>query len=182
MKAPFTHRKGAVFVPPWVPSDLARFHTQFLVVQDGEDAIDVSLVPLEQLEESTIGTLKEISHLVAPYCDDRKLLDTPCVRIATSCFGEPVLYILKSHDGLRDGAIAIAGLDAAGPEGSPAQPPWLMFVADSLDSWIGRLRACDWQEYAARPGDLGELPPARQSELRMMLARLNGDPKWLKPE
>lgn len=69
------------------------------------------------------------------------------------------------------------GPDIAGPDDG-AQWEGLLWVGESLTSWLLHLAENEWVEYGSIPGEIDKLPSARRSRLREHYRSLNPDLTW----
>lgn len=70
------------------------------------------------------------------------------------------------------------GPDVTGLPGSDVQGDNVLCLAPSFSSWLERLRANDWVEYGVVPGEISDLPKAKQAELRRYYGALNPTLNW----
>lgn len=94
-------------------------------------------------------------------------------------FGDTLTYVVDPPIG-SPGSIVMLDHEAQGPW-CDAQPPTVVFYADSLAQWLARWTAQGFEEYGFISGMIAELPAPLNSQLKADHQRLNqGDAmNWL---
>lgn len=94
-------------------------------------------------------------------------------------FGDTLTYVVDPPIG-SPGSIVMLDHEAQGPW-CDAQPPTVVFYADSLAQWLARWTAQGFEEYGFISGMIAELPAPLNSQMKADHQRLNqGDAmNWL---
>jgi hypothetical protein len=104
------------------------------------------------------------------------------IRIASSCFGDEIVYVLRAPV-CPAGSIVAFGCDISGPAGSGDETdiPGSLVLAADFQSWLTRLARDAWNEYGFVPGEIDNLPEQRAGELRRHFRVLNPEVDWAAP-
>lgn len=117
--------------------------------------------------------------------DLRRLGDCPpgweqfrAISVGVGTFGDAILYVLNAPS-CPAGSILAIGRDVAGPGGEgPDVMESTVVLARTFTEWLLHLEQVDWVEYGLTPGDLADLPEARQREERRYYLSLNPAINW----
>lgn len=86
-------------------------------------------------------------------------------------FGDTLAYVVDPPVG-TPGSIVMLDHEAQGPW-CDAQPPTIVFYADSLAQWLARWTAQQFEEYGFISGMIAELPAPLNSQMKADHQRLN---------
>jgi hypothetical protein len=163
-------------VPSTLPPEIADFYGSNEGYCPVMPEYIVGLFPLKNVE---VGTGAIVHWLATSYERDPEnpWLRTEVVLLGRDSFGDDIFYAASSPARL-DGGIYLIGPDVGGPQGSDVQADNVLCVASSFASWLEHLRTNDWIEYGVVPGEMSNLPKAKQAELRRYYAALNPKLDW----
>lgn len=163
-------------VPTKLPPEIAEFYAS----NEGHcPVIPEYIVGLFPLKNVAVGTGRIVPSLASIYEDepDNPWLHAKVALLGQDSFGDDIFYA-RSTPARRDGGIYLVGRDVGGPKRNKVQDSRVLCLASSFASWLEHLRANDWIDYGVVPGEIGELPRAKQTELRRYYAALNSKLDW----
>ena len=161
-----------------LPAELRRFYAQNEGV--GLESSTKRIVRLCRLSEAEKHTWRDI-HIFGEDEPEAGWDDFEAISIGVSSFLDWI-YLVQRAPCCPPGSILTIGVSVAGPGGRGEHTlEYALVLASSFDEWLAHLKRYNWFEFGLAPGEIWELPTARQSELRACYKAMNPGIDWETP-